>query len=263
MLYKKGCLAAAWDDITGSKNWFGRILLLGLVYCVPILNFYVLGYAMRWARELFLGKVASMPERIFGNRMFVNGFFAFVVQLVIGIVMGVCGFILEIIPFIGSLCYIALAVLVSAFEYLALMRVAIADRLGAGFDISQIWNTGKRNFGALCCATIVPSLIVGAIMVVIVMAVTLIMIFPIMGTIGGVVSAPGYANHSDAYMIGQFFSVLLVMLPMLLVTYVICSFISAFLTVLIMRATGHYVARYAQGWKQEQAVMSTAHINGV
>ena len=71
--YQKGCLAAAWGDIMQTKGWFGKVLLLGLVGCVPILNFYVNGYAMRWSRELFLGKVAPMPDRIFGNRMFING----------------------------------------------------------------------------------------------------------------------------------------------------------------------------------------------
>lgn len=258
-LYKKGCLAAAWDDITESKGWFGKILLLGLVYCVPILNFFVMGYAMRWSRELFLGKVEHMPERIFGNRMFVNGFFAFVIQLVIGIVVSVCGFVLDFIPIVGGICYFALAFLVSAFEYLAIMRAAVADRLGAGFDVSQLWNTGKRNFGALCCATVVPSLIMGAIMFVIVLAVTLIMGLPLIGVIAEV----GYYGSSYYPSVSAILSILGLMIPMLLVIYIVTCFLSAFMMVLVMRATGHFVARYAQDWKGEQAVMSTAYINGL
>ncbi len=53
------------------------------------------------------------------------------------------------------------------------------------------------------------------------------------------------------------------MLPLMLIIYVLTCFSSAFLVVFSLRATGHYVARYAQEWKNEQAVMSTAHINGV
>lgn len=257
-LYQKGCLAAAWDDITHSKGWFGRMMLLGLVSCVPILNFFVTGYAMRWSRELFLGKVAEMPKRIFGNRMFVNGFFAFVIQLVIGIVVGMCGFILEFIPLMGTLAYFALTILVIPFEYLAIMRAAVADRLGAGFDVSQIWQTGKRNFGALCCATMVPSLIIGAILCAVAFALMLIMWIPIQGAVLSVASQ-GYGWGSASLFVG----VLTAMLPLMLIIYVLTCFSSAFLVVFSLRATGHYVARYAQEWKNEQAVMSTAHINGV
>lgn len=263
-LYKKGCLAAAWDDILQTKGWFGKILLLGLIYCVPILNFFVAGYAMRWSRELFLGKVSSMPQRIFGPRTFVNGFFAFVLQLVVSLVVGIVGVILEFIPFVGVIVYLLLAIFVSAFEYLAIMRIAVADRLGAGFDLEQLWRTGKRNFGTLCCATIVPLLIIEAIVMVICLAVGLIMGIPLMGVIAEMASASTYSYYySDAQAIALVMQVLTIMLPMLLVMYVVMCFFSAFMTVLVMRATGHYVARYAGDWKNEQAVMSTAHINGI
>ena len=51
-VYKHGCLAQAWDDITESEGWAKRILLLGLVNLVPVLNFFVQGFAMQWARQL-------------------------------------------------------------------------------------------------------------------------------------------------------------------------------------------------------------------
>lgn len=263
-LYKKGCLAAAWDDILQTKGWFGKILLLGLIYCVPILNFFVAGYAMRWSRELFLGKVSPMPQRIFGPRTFVNGFFAFVLELVVGIVVCIVGVILEFIPFIGVVVYMALAIFVSAFEYLAIMRIAVADRLGAGFDISQLWRTGKQNLGTLCCATIVPLLIIQAIMMVICLALGLIMGIPLVGVIVDAVNTSAYPYYySDAQAFALIMQTMMIMLPMLLVMYVVTCFFGAFMTVLVMRATGHYVARYAGDWKNEQAVMSTAHINGI
>lgn len=261
-LYRKGCLAAAWDDIIQTKGWFGKILLLGLVSCVPILNFFVLGYAMRWSRQLFLGKVEPMPQQIFGNRMFVNGFFAFVFSLVLGICVGICGFILEFIPILGMIAYLALALLVSAFEYVAIMRIAVADRLGAGFDLVQVWQTCKRNFSALCCATIVPVLIIGAITTVIVFALSLIIGLPLLGGLFQYANSITSWSYSDLEVFNLIIGMLMVMLPLFLVVYIVASFISAFQQVLIMRATGHFVARYAQEWKSEQAVMSTAHING-
>lgn len=262
-LYRKGCLAAAWDDIVQSKGWFAKVLLLGLVNCVPILNFFTLGYAMRWSRELFLGKVSAMPERIFGNRMFVNGFFGWVFSLVIGIVVGICGFVLDFIPFVGSIAYLALAIFVTTFQFVGILRIAIADRLGAGFDLAQVWQGCKKNFGALCCATIVPSLIIGAITMVIAFAVFLIMGLPMMGAIFDYAQTASSTHFTNAFIFEFIMATLLIMLPLFVVVYLIGCFISAFQGLLIMRATGHYVARYAQDWKSEQAVMSTAHINGV
>lgn len=261
-LYRKGCLAAAWDDIIQTKGWFGKILLLGLVSCVPILNFFVLGYAMRWSRQLFLGRVEPMPQQIFGSRMFVNGFFAFVFMLVVSICLSICGFILDFIPILGVIAYLALALFASAFEYVAVMRIAVADRLGAGFDLAQVWQTCKRNVSALCCATIVPALIIGAVTMVIVFALSLIIGLPLLGGLFEYANSITSSYYSDVQAFNLVMGVLAIMLPLFLVVYIVASFISAFQHVLIMRATGHFVARYAQDWKNEQAVMSTAHING-
>ena len=255
--YQKGCLAAAWGDIMQTKGWFGKVLLLGLVGCVPILNFYVNGYAMRWSRELFLGKVASMPDRIFGNRMFINGFFAFIIGLLLSIVGGLCSALLGAVPIVGAICGVAIYLVIALFQYIAVLRTAIADRLGAAFDIAQIWRTCWRNLGALLCATIVPILIYTAVVFVIVFALMVIVGLPLIGTIAeiGVYGSSSYA--------AALLSLMGALIPVFLICYIVGCFLDAFLTLLTTRATGHYVARYAQDWKAEQAVMSTAHINGI
>ncbi len=255
--YQKGCLAAAWGDIMQTKGWFGKVLLLGLVGCVPILNFYVNGYAMRWSRELFLGKVAPMPDRIFGNRMFINGFFAFIIGLLLSIVGGLCSALLGAVPIVGAICGVAIYLIIALFQYIAVLRTAIADRLGAAFDIAQIWRTCWRNLGALLCATIVPILIYTAVVFVIVFALMVIVGLPLIGTIAeiGVYGSSSYA--------AALLSLMGALIPVFLICYIVGCFLDAFLTLLTTRATGHYVARYAQDWKAEQAVMSTAHINGI
>lgn len=68
-VYAKGCVGAAWSDITSSQGWFKKILLLGLIMCVPILNFYVIGYCMRWARQLVLGKIEHAAENLRGRQL--------------------------------------------------------------------------------------------------------------------------------------------------------------------------------------------------
>ena len=47
--YTASPFGSAWADISNSKNWFGRALLLGLCSIVPVLRWVVWGYANRWA----------------------------------------------------------------------------------------------------------------------------------------------------------------------------------------------------------------------
>ncbi len=248
VIYAKGCLAAAWDDIIHSEGWFGKMLLLGLISIVPILNFVVLGYAMKWARQLPLGEVKPMPKQIFADGAFVNGFYAFVYGLVIGIVLGIgCG-ILAFIPLLGALASVVLSVLVALFSYLAFVRIGIADSLGAGFDISQIWDAFKKDLGALFCAGFLPQLIIGAIATVLVVIIAMIFMVPFLGQIVG--AAYGNYGHSGMSMADGYLmlSMLSTALPAVLLCYVVISMLSAIETVLAMRAVGHYVARCASDW---------------
>lgn len=258
-LYKKGCLGAAWDDVVQSKGWFGKMCLLGLVEFVPVLNFYVPGYAMRWSRELFLGKVGPMPEHIFGNRMFVNGCFDFLFALIVGLITAVCSVILGFIPVLGGICIAVLSLFLFIFSCVAILRIAIADRFGAGFDVTQIWNACKKNFGALCCATLIPYLIATVIIFVVLMAVTMIVGIPLMGII---FSTAAYSyGASSMYYASALLESLVALLPVFLILGYALNVVNAFMSVLIYRAVGHYVTRYAQEWKNEAAVMSTAYIN--
>lgn len=258
MTYAKGCLSAAWSDIMNSPSWFSRVILLGLVAIVPILNFVTMGYAMRWSRQLMLGRIEPMPKQIFVPRAFVNGFFAVVIALVISLVVSICGSLLAFVPVLGALALAVLSIFSSMFQYVAIMRTAVADRLGAGFDISQIWKTFKRNMGELFCAAVLPTLIMSVIAAII--GVILFSLFAVssLGTFANL-AYYAYDSFDQALAVMQ---LLMSMTPVLIVFVVICSFGEAFIYLLTMRAMGHYVTRYAQEWKGEAAVMSTAYING-
>lgn len=41
--YATSCLKAAWEDVKATPNYVSRLLVLGLIMCVPILNFVVAG----------------------------------------------------------------------------------------------------------------------------------------------------------------------------------------------------------------------------
>ncbi len=250
VVYANGCMGAAWSDITKSEGWVGRIALLGLINIVPILNWVVTGYAMRWSRKLSLGEITSMPKTIFGERNFVNGAFAFLIALIIGIVTSLVGGVLGIVPILGFLAAIAVSLFLAMFQGLSIMRSAIADRLGAAFDIGKIWEALKRKPGQAFCATVLPGIIVGLIVGVVLIVICLLFMIPIIGDIAQIAYHSSYSYYSYYDSMDPFLvlHILSLFVPMMLVCYAIGAFFESIIIVWTYRAIGHYVARYASDW---------------
>ena len=163
-----GYFKAAWNDLRNSPGWFGKMLLLALVACIPIFGLIVvLGYVYGWARDLAWGVHAPLPAHVFDNsdgRLYSRGFFV----LVIGFVFGLLPLITELIwdlifevsdttfgdmyKLLGlgvwstlgkglfSLLSIAVAVGSTLFYWVGSMRMSIYGRLSAGFQLGKIWS---------------------------------------------------------------------------------------------------------------------------
>ncbi len=259
-VYKHGCLAQAWDDITESEGWAKRILLLGLVNLVPVLNFFVQGFAMQWARQLPIDKVEGMPAKIFRDGAFVQGFYGFVITLVVGVVSAIVAGVFGFVPVLGALVGVAASLLLSMFRVLATMRVAIAQNLASGFDVKALWGAVFTNrFGKLFCATLLPGIIVGAATVFI--CGSALVVFGLnsltllfeniqyahqmeqMAQMNPMMQMFGYSNPWPAVV-----SQAMGLVPLFFVMGLIAMFLSALGTVLTMRATAHYVTRYHHDW---------------
>lgn len=275
-VYRHGCLAQAWDDITESKGWGKKITILGLINIVPILNFFVSGYAMKWGSQLPRDEVLPMPNKVMGDGMFVSGFYAFVMMLVVGIVNSIAASILNLIPVLGIILSIALYLLLVMFQYMSIMRVAIWNNLGKGFSVSTIFKhifTG--NFGALFCATVLPSIIIWASISFITLALVAIFALP---SINELMTGIQYAQMGNSLygmngygssmmdpfdmmfgfnpMMSMYSSMapamiqgaIMALVPIMVIIYFITAFLQALNYVLTMRATGHFVARFCRDW---------------
>ena len=274
-VYKHGCLAQAWDDITESEGWAKRILTLGIINMVPILNFFVSGFAMKWARQLPLDKVDGMPTKVLQDGSFLQGFYACLIYLIVGIVAAVVSGILGIIPWFGALLGIAVSLFLSMFSYLAVMRVSIAESLGPGFDVKAICKAIFTNrFGKLFCATVLPGIIVGAASAFICGSVLVVFgMNSIMSLVENIQYAQQMQLQIQEYnamieqnpMLGMFADPMLSMgaysdpwpavisqamglVPLFFILYLIAMFLSALSVVLSLRATAHYVTRYNHDW---------------
>lgn len=61
--YTTSCLKAAWEDVKATPNYISRLLVLGLIMCVPILNFVVAGYLLFWSARCPSAAAASCPRK--------------------------------------------------------------------------------------------------------------------------------------------------------------------------------------------------------
>lgn len=249
VVYKHGCVAQAWDDITESKGWGKKAFLLGLINMVPVLNFFVSGYAMDWARQLEEDKVEPMPQKLFGEGYFKQGFFAFVLNLVWSMACLVAIAVVDVVPLLGWLLALAFGILATSFSTLSVMRTAISRGLSAGFDVKDIWNAlFKADFGKALGATIAPKLIIEAIGLFICISILVIFGLASLTSISQLSSAASM-GFASSYYTSIILELLISLIPLLLVCYMVVMFSKALGLVWSMRATSHYVMRCCPQWR--------------
>lgn len=244
--YSEGCISAALADIRGSQNWFGSALVLGLINCVPILNFVSQGYLLNWSREVPFGGKTQMPKKYFSGKNFEIGFYFFLISLVFALVVGVASALFVWIPLIGWLAVLAFSFGVSMFTQLCGMRMAMMQQLGDGFAIGKAWQMVKRNWTGLLCAAVVPSLVAGLVIGAIALVASLLG----MGAIApmALIDPYSFGGGAAAGMLG---ALGLLGVLVMLVVMVICLVIEFFASLVTVRAVAHWVGRYAPEWASE------------
>ena len=242
--YATSCLKAAWEDVKATPNYVSRLLVLGLIMCVPILNFVVAGYLLFWAREVPFGGRSLLPEKIVTGKNFEYGFYAFVLSLVVGLVGGIFGWI----PFIGWVVSIAASLATYVAATVMQMRMIMGMSLGDGFNVKDIWEKGRRNWGQLLAVTLVPIAIVIGISLVLSIVVFSIMFLCIMGAAPTIAAIGGAADPSFAQIMSLIAALAGPMIFCSLILYVVLSVAETFAEAVAIRGMAHWVARYAPEW---------------
>lgn len=252
--YSEGCISAALADIRGSQNWFGSALVLGLINCVPILNFVSQGYLLNWSREVPFGGKTQMPKKYFSGKNFEIGFYFFLISLVFALVVGVASALFVWIPLIGWLAVLAFSFGVSMFTQLCGMRMAMMQQLGDGFAIGKAWQMVKRNWTGLLCAAVVPSLVAGLVIGAIALVASLLG----MGAIApmALIDPYSFGGGAAAGMLG---ALGLLGVLVMLVVMVICLVIEFFASLVTVRAVAHWVGRYAPEWASEATYRASSY----
>ena len=247
--YPVGCLSAAWADIKATPGYAGKIALLGLVMCVPVLNFVVLGYLLHWSREVPFGGRTPMPAKYVTGKNFEFGFYAFVISLAVGVVVSVAGAILGFIPLLGALVSLALTLAGTVAASLMQMRMIMGYSIGDGFAVKDLWNVAKRNGGELLLVTLVPNVIAGLIVGVVSVVVLLCAMLVAVGAAApATMAAAAVDNPSFADVMTIMGAILGPTLVATLIVYVVACFAEAAAQTVTFRGLAHWVARYAPEW---------------
>lgn len=267
----RGCAGAAWDDIRNSPNWIKKVILLSLVMLVPILNFAVMGYAIRWSRELSLGENNPLPGAVFKKKEIATGFFATLIEwalesiavaLALLVSMLVGGLISAINVYAGILAFsvlssllsIAFAIFYSPFVNISIMRMGVVGYLESGFNFKKTFAAFKRNMGSAIGATWIPSLI-GGLIASVVLGILSAILMGILVFAGSSVYNGMYYGHGYYDDPMQALSLIMGMGSGTMIVFIIMIFVAAvvstILTLWIYRANGYWVARNAPEWINE------------
>lgn len=251
-VYAQGCLSAAWADIKATDGWVKKVLFLSLIMCVPILNFVVYGYILNWAREVPFGGRTTMPKQVVSGRNFEVGFYAFVIGFVFGLAAGFVSGLMAWVPLIGWIASIAISFFVSMMSVLCEVRMALSKQLGEGFKIASAWNALKANWSALLGLTLIPSMIAAFVIC------ALVMLFVLVAMVGALPAIASLAGTGSSAAVSQVIAALMPLgffgFILLLVVGYACAIIGTVVELLILRATAHYIGRYAPQWADEAKV---------
>ena len=267
----EGAVGAAWRDISSTPGWLKKMALLCLLGCVPVLNFGVEGYALRWSRDLAMGNRELMPKQVFRKKEILTGFRACLTELIYGSAyfivatlvwllltafFGLFGY--QVAGAMGTLVLVLLILGYALFFYplqsAAIMRMTIVDYLEGALNIGKIWQAYKRSIGGIMGASLLPIIIVGVIQAVIYAVFMAIIVGTASGAAGmfeDIAYSYGYGygyapdSISGLMNMGAGFMFLLFLMALIL------AMLSMFGQVFCWRAVGHWAARNATEWKNE------------
>lgn len=267
----------SYGDIKGSKGWFGKICLLGLIEFIPIFGqMTVYGYAWEWAHKAAWGVDTPMPKKIYsrpGSKMLRWGWFAlviaFLIALIPGIVMSIgswfssmgmetgiytaTGRYMVVSPgnfgfaalgWVVNVIGIVLTVFACVISWVGTIRMTMYDRLGTGLQIGKIWAMIKQDFGGIMriFGMVILFEIIGGIIIGIIVAIILALVLG--ATLTPLILMASSGGYPDSAIVGYLVTLVMTMLPLLLLISYVWFVYSVFVQLLLARAVGYWTRQF-------------------
>jgi hypothetical protein len=165
-----------------DKDWISKIIIGGILYIIPIINFIALGYELKVMKNAINKKPAMPKWENFGN-LFVEGLIVFIISLAYMLIPLILFFVLVfgwigmhnimqtwgnpyliLVTFSPAIIITGIiAIVISFFLPMAVAMYAKSNDIGKAFKISEIWRRIKSIFNDYLI-TYVVLLILGIIL---------------------------------------------------------------------------------------------------
>jgi len=144
------------DSIKYPSDGWGKVVILGIILIIPIVNFIGLGYLFRIIKATFAG-IDELPDFDDVGDLFIDGLKILIVGIVYAIPVIIIGAIISLIfglgyyelnalttfnmygALVGSLVYEILALIIGLIAFMAIGNMALYEgEIGAAFKFSEV-----------------------------------------------------------------------------------------------------------------------------
>lgn len=262
--------SSGFADIINSKGWFVRSVLLALCGLVPILDWVIAGFAVRWGREVCIGVNRRLPVAIFDNRTFSTGAKVWLVGFLYTIILVCLFFLCMVIPVLGPILFIIIYIGCCLILPLLIFQVGLTGKISAGFSgIARALKLFKKAPVKTIAATIVPSFLLDCLLSFFVGVFSIAISLGFGGSLTA--SSISYLSQltpstsiSDApvNLISSLMGLIGSFIVVFIIVWALSKIISAVSTIWTYRAIGHLVAREAPEWMTTPNVMDYEQSRG-
>ena len=265
---------SGWADVTRSKHWFVRSLLLTLCSLVPVLNWCICGFAARWGREICLGVNRRLPSTIVSDDTFISGAKIWFVNLCWGIVLVAIACLLFLIPIAGPVLVCLLFLVYVFVAPLVNFQVALSSKFKTGFTgigraFTLLWKKPAKTLGSTFSPVLVVNLIMGVFNVVVGGALLVLVASSLIGVFSDLASnfVSGFFSGADLSTVVETFlndfdSVYTVGVYAFFILYFIFKLAGVIANLWTYRSVGHLIAREAPEWLKEEGLVDTSCVEG-
>lgn len=255
---QKGCLGQGWSDITSSPDWVKLVLPLMVMRAIPVIRFFSSGYNLKWGVAAAKGDNSLLQKGTFGKLEAKAGFFYVVLTWLFNIAVAGVSLLVMGIPVLGAIVMVAAGIVLNAITFAAALRMAMFDKFGEAFELSDLVAAFKRKPGQLILASYIPALIVGAIASVLMAIVLGANFSDIFSELAYSSSYSSYGYGSSILGVSSIIDLVFELLGVIGVAgslvLLVASLLQGFAELWSMRAVGIWVQRYVPEWSKGEKV---------
>ncbi len=263
---------SGWADVTKSKRWFVRSLLLTLCSLVPILNWCIGGFAARWGREVCLGVNRRLPSTIVDDDTFISGAKIWFVNLCWWIVLALAIWLLFMIPIAGPILAFLLILAYIFISPLLNFQVALSSKFSTGFTgvsraFSLLFKKPVKTLGSSFSPVLVVNLIVclfnlivgGALIALFASSVVSVISQFVPQLASGILSGQDSSTLINTFL-QDFDSIFTVSAYAFFILYFIFNLAGVIANLWTYRSIGHLIAREAPEWLEVDGLVDASCI---